>query len=225
MTTGKIGFTFVLTGNARTSDEPLLEGGPSTEKNGCWVSLYIVPEGGGHCAAVRSAADGRPSDFSNPELQLISSYVDVTGTVISIRSDSQFHTEAGKRTYFELPTVGTNYTPKPGREDIRLTYGDQTAYLPGTLDVMLRYRALKVNERVENASPELATPGQLAWVDPDAALVTATGSLVDVVKEEEGQSELFLLGVLLGSLASVLQLLLTALYKVAGEIVKILKTA
>jgi hypothetical protein len=81
---------------------------------------------------------------------------------------------------------------KDGRDEIRLKYGNiVVAYLQSTLGVVLRYRELTVNERVESISPELATPGQLAWVD--------------VVKEETGQSEVFLLGIVLGSLVGVLQ--------------------
>ena len=220
---GRAGFTLVLTGKARASVGPPYDGGPPTSHNGCWSSLNAVPDDGLRCVSLRSAADGRPSELDSSELQLISGYVDARSTVVTIRSDSQFHTQAGKRTYCALPSVGANYTPKAGRNEVRLTYGDQTAFLPSTLTVELRYRKLEVNERVESASPELATPGHLAWVDRDAAMVGATGSLVDVVKEETGQSELFLLGVLLGSLVGLAQALVAALYKEAKKVTKILR--
>jgi hypothetical protein len=217
-------YFLVYAGDARTR-EPYPNGDPSQRANGCWVSTWALPDTGFSC---RSAQIGIRAGYT-PSAYRVETQV-LTGQIIrpgpngamsvEIRTSSvkDFSAKAGKRRYFALPAIGTPYVPESFRRQADATneLGDGTfGYTPARLDVAVDYGKLAQSDRVENLAPQATVTGSLTWVDVDASLVQASGSIVDTVAEERGQQILFMIAIYAGVASAVAPITITM---IAGRI-------
>jgi hypothetical protein len=205
-------FFLVYAGDARTR-EPYPNGDPSQRANGCWVSTWAIPDYGFSC---RSARIGIGGGYTRPEYRVDTQVL--TGQIIKsgpggvmsveIRTSGtkDFSAKAGKRRYFALPAIGTPYVPETFRTQTAAAneLGDgKFGYTPLRLDVAVDYGKLTQSDRVENLAPQIVATGSLTWVDVDASLVRASGSIVDTVAEERGQQILFMIAIYAGLASAV----------------------
>jgi hypothetical protein len=217
--TDDLGFALVMNGNIRVNEEPLYTGGPARRENGCWWPLYIIPE---QPLACRSTVVEGNDSFIGPHGTLVQTVAaritrSDAGTMfvqVTTYIDRTFSTSSGKRTYFQLPKIGTTYLPE-GNRDIGLDLNvGHTAFVPAHLDVIIDYRKLAPTERLESVSPAPIQAGRLAWVKSDT--VEAYGSIVDTLAEERGERWLFILGVFAGLAATAVVSLVRSALRLYG---------
>src|SRR5262249_8126088 len=119
--------------------------------------------------------------------------------------------QAGKRTYFALPSIGTTYIPENSRQRIAFDLsGSSRAFVPGSLDVLVNYGDdLASSERLEKVIPDPLPAQSLIWHEVDAAQISAHGSIVDTVEEERSQVTLYLIGIFAGLVTGFVPMLLS----------------
>jgi hypothetical protein len=217
-----IRYFLVSVGDARTG-ETYPNGESSVQANGCWASLWSLPDDGLRCRTARLKPG---SVYSTPEArepaQVVTgiitrdSLTKVMTVDVTTYTDAVFNVKAGKRRYFTLPAVGTSYVPPAYRQKLSFDLEDgQRGYVPAKLDVAVVYKELAESDRLENVAPNPVLPGSLSWVEIDESLLRARGSIVDTVAEERGQRALFLIGLYAGLAASILPILATQFLRLA----------
>lgn len=219
-------FFLVIVGDARTR-EPYPNGQPSTRSNGCWASLWTIPDDVDLRCYIANLRPG--SIYAAPGLrksaQVISGRIkndNMANAVVQIRTSTTAHftEEAGKRRYFALPAIGTKYVPPTHRNAFSSDVGEgREGYVPSKLDVSVDFGELRQSDRLENVSPEPMS-GELTWVEVDESLLRARGSIVDTVAEEKGQRTLFLAGIYAGIAATIAPLLISRLTRLIRRIAR-----
>jgi hypothetical protein len=218
----EVDFTIVTISAIRSIGQPMFPRGPPSQPNGCPVTVYVVPEKGSTCASVRIGDEGFPGSRYLVGAQLITGRIqrNESGAMfatVHARAQVPVSTSAGKRANFRLPAIGTTYLPADGR-DLALDFGtDRDLFVPGELDVIVQYDELEPTDRLQSVAPDPFRAGKLAWVEADASMIAAHGSVVDITAEERGQRLLFMLGVLAGVITGMVSnavlLLLRAVFR------------
>lgn len=215
-------FSLVLSGLARVS-ETYPDGEPNMQANGCWASVAVIldPAHGNDydCYKTRLTPD---AGYSPPEYRIDTQ---VISGVLRARKPQErdatvlaslywsYNTSAGKRTYFTLPSIGTPYAPADFRAEIYADLGrNGRGYVPSRLIVRIDDGALAPTEKFDSVTPEPYKAGRKLWIDLDAAMISAHGSVINTVFEEQAQRDLFLFGAGAGIATTVLPILVEKLW-------------
>jgi hypothetical protein len=204
---------FVLSLSGLIARPPDLPGLRRTkDNNGCWQTIYVIPDRAARCNVVTMPHKGYPANKDSPEQRLAirgkvirnNSGAMFTQVTVNLYDNPSYSTTAGKRTFFALPVIGTTFIPGPYRDSFPLDYGiGQPVYAPHPLNLIMEYRPLAPTERLDFVAPEVYEAGELSWVDLETTEMGPHGSIVDTVKEETTQSTLFIMGVGAGLLGTV----------------------
>jgi hypothetical protein len=227
----QVRFFLVLSGRAMVP-ETYPDGEPSGKPDGCWAGLYVILDKGTSVACYKAQL-GTHAGYTRPENRTATQVVSgalggsPSGRDAQIQTfpDAGYAVSAGKRTYFTLPSIGTPHIPAAYRSSIEtdLSAGHH-GFVPGRLDMEIDYGSLAPAERLDSVAPEPAKAGTKSWVELDADMISARGSIVDSVLEEKAQRDTFLYGAFVGVAATMLPILGEKLVKlwwrpphVAGE--------
>ncbi|MEV4079793.1 hypothetical protein AB0J43_05830 [Nonomuraea fuscirosea] len=204
-------FSLYLTGSARFTENT-----PNGEKlktiDGCPISVWTSPKIKITCTEATVPND-RLSLVNSKDIpaQLVEGTlpIDSAGNAfvqIKTANEHAFSVTAGKRTYFSLPSIGSAPLPKELRQLNVSAPGDRQRFAPSDLTLTVTYSNLQPNHRIENIVPSPKPADRLMWTENDAMTIRAYGSIVDILVEERGQQQLFLIALLVGFLASLVPL-------------------
>ncbi|MGW2145611.1 hypothetical protein ACWCOT_14990 [Nonomuraea bangladeshensis] len=204
-------FSLYLTGAARYTE--IYPNGEKMETiSGCPMSVWTSPKIKITCTKATVPNDRLSlANSSHIPAQLIEGTLPITSAgnaFLQIRTvnEQAFSVTAGKRTYFSLPSIGSARLPKELRKANIGTPGDRPRFVPSDLSLVVTYSNLQPNHRIENIVPSPKPADQLMWVENDTMAIRAYGSIVDILVEERGQQQLFLIALLAGFLASLVPL-------------------
>jgi len=196
-----IGFSLLVTGDAIPDASPLKEYEDDRRDDGCIESVSSTANDL-NCFSLQTDPDGL-GDTANPDTtgEYISGTIVPTSSgfaygTVTMYSNSEIEISDSERSYFRLPDIGTAYIPIEDRSRLGLRFGSQVRYIPNAVTTRVKYRALAASERLEFASPSIASPGELSWVDTRSSEVEASGAIIDVDKSKSVENDLFIAGLL-----------------------------
>ncbi|WP_410596306.1 hypothetical protein [Amycolatopsis sp. lyj-23] len=211
-----LGFRVVLTGSLATQPElPLWD---KKDAHGCWRNLYVIPEQSYSCVMNKGTSDGLGGNVPNLDQivvagDMLPAQQDHTWAQVTIYTDQSMRTSAGKRTNFSLPQFGTKKVPESIR-NIPYEVGiSEKVFAPSKLDLVIDYRDLDPNEKIDSIAPDLYESGKLSWIETDSSIIHPRGSIVNVELEESGQRQLYLIGILAGLLSAIAPMAFSAACK------------
>lgn len=220
--TGKAARFFLVLAGKALAPETYPNGDREVDSQGCWpgTSVFRDTTNSWTCYTTKL---GPGLGYSSPELQtpaqVISGVIDRDQPAHSMAQITTylrvpFSESAGKRTYFTLPSIGTPYVPTGIRSDITSDLGrDKHTYVPSRVDLGIDYGELPPTAKFDSVVPEPYKVGAKYWIQLDAAMVAAHGSVIDTVAEEQFDKDIFLYGTFVGIAASALPILGTGVFR------------
>ncbi|MEU4237395.1 hypothetical protein [Actinoplanes sp. NPDC026619] len=208
-------FFLTFSGSARVP-ETYPNGDPDQTVNGCWhtASVVLAEEDAASCYEEKL---GSGAGYTAPEYRVDTQVVtgvmggkDAARRFVSVTAFPRhgYSTSAGKRTYFALPGFGTPYIPAGYRAEADKELGrNNRGYVPSRLDMSVDYGELAATERLDSIAPDPGKAGTKSWVELDASMLEAHGSIVNNVLEEKAQRNTFLYGAFVGIAATLLPIL------------------
>ncbi|WP_147440359.1 hypothetical protein [Mycetocola tolaasinivorans] len=106
--------------------------------------------------------------------------------------------EAGDRTLFRLPTVGTTQVFDTIRDEFKVNVeGLENAYVP-IIKTIVKYDELSETELLENPSLVPQSMRPLTWVEDSGARLSASGFIVDLREQRATDRNLFVVAAITG---------------------------